>query len=973
MSKFLRLMTVLLFATSFSIVVNAQTSTIKGNVKNASSSETVASVSVSIKGTGQGTYTNDKGDFTLITSAKLPLTLMFSSVGYGAQEVTVADASSSVAVSLTAVSTLGQEVVVAATRSSQRILEAPVTIERLSSLALKNIAAPNYYEAIANLKGVDMHTASLNFRTVTTRGFLGSGNTRFTQLIDGMDNQAPGLNFSVGNIAGLTELDVDNLELLSGASSALYGPGGMNGTLLLTSKNPFKFQGLSFNIKQGIMHKDGSQRPAAPYYDWSMRFAKTYKDRLAVKVTAQMTSANDWQANDNRNVLRTGSISKVVAGDRNTDPNYDGINVYGDETSANIYSITQSIQASYNGAIAQATGGAIPSMSGLLNMIIPTGATPAMVNAILGAALPGALLPTVQAMFPFYWGLRQGWVAQTQNVSRTGYLEKDLVDYGNKNFKLTASAHYKVTPTIEASWSSYFGSGTTVYTGADRYSLRNFRLAQHKLEFAHKNWFIRGYTTQENAGESYNATILGRLMQEAYKASPTWYPQYIGNYLGYKYNVWSATGGATTGVDLTAHGFARTAADVGRPLPGTNVFDVMKKTVRTTGIPKGALFLDESDLYAVDGQFNFSDALGLSNTVGIMVGGNWKQNVLNSHGTIFADTAGAIKLSEMGAFVQIKKDLGTKLSLTAAGRYDKHVNFDGKFTPRVTAVFHPNKNNNFRVSYQTAYRFPTNQNQYINLNVGSGILIGCTEEFQTYYNLKNNAAYTAESVIAYRTTLDPTKLVRASYSVVKPESVASIEVGYKGLINKKLVVDVYYYASTYTDFLGGTPVVQSMTGTVPGILNPLTSRNLSYTQNSTAEVKATGWGIGLDYQLGKGYLLSGSMFGDELTQVSSGFISYFNAPKLRWNMSLRNDNVYKNIGFNIVAKWQDENYYEGTFVTGTLPAFTWVDAQVTYRIPKDKSTFRIGGTNLANKYNRTGFGSPYIGGLYYVSYGYNIN
>ena len=55
-------------------------------------------------------------------------------------------------------------------------------------------------------------------------------------FVDGMDNQAPGLNFSVGAIIGLSELDVDNLELLSGASSALYGPGGMNGTLLMTSK-----------------------------------------------------------------------------------------------------------------------------------------------------------------------------------------------------------------------------------------------------------------------------------------------------------------------------------------------------------------------------------------------------------------------------------------------------------------------------------------------------------------------------------------------------------------------------------------------------------------------------------------------------------------------------------------------------------------------------------------------------------------
>jgi hypothetical protein len=89
-------------------------------------------------------------------------------------------------------------------------------------------------------------------------------------------------------------------------------------------------------------------------------------------------------------------------------------------------------------------------------------------------------------------------------------------------------------------------------------------------------------------------------------------------------------------------------------------------------------------------------------------------------------------------------------------------------------------------------------------------------------------------------------------------------------------------------------------------------------------------------------------------------------------VGLRNDNVYRNIGFNVVFKWQDNNYYEGTFISGTLPYFGWWDAQVTYRPKGTKSVFRVGGTNLGNFYARTGFGSPSVGGLYYMSYGYNL-
>ena len=128
----------------------------------------------------------------------------------------------------------------------------------------------------------------------------------------------------------------------------------------------------------------------------------------------------------------------------------------------------------------------------------------------------------------------------------------------------------------------------------------------------------------------------------------------------------------------------------------------------------------------------------------------------------------------------------------------------------------------------------------------------------------------------------------------------------------------------------------------------------------------------MEYKLIKNYMLYGNVFSDMLKDVAPGDVTFFNAPKYRFNIGLRNDNVCHNIGFNVVVKWQDNNYYEGTFISGTLPSFTWVDAQITYSQPKTKSIFRVGGTNLGNNYNRTGFGSPYVGGLYYISYGYNI-
>jgi outer membrane receptor for ferrienterochelin and colicin len=407
------------------------------------------------------------------------------------------------------------------------------------------------------------------------------------------------------------------------------------------------------------------------------------------------------------------------------------------------------------------------------------------------------------------------------------------------------------------------------------------------------------------------------------------------------------------------------------PLPGSQGFENSKHTISTTPIGQGgAKFLDKSDLWAAEGQLNVSDAFGFSDKIEVMAGLQWKQWVLNSQGTIFADSTGTINISETGGYMQLKKRLFDNfLTLTGAIRYDKQTNFDGRWTPRLTAVMRVAKDNNIRLSFQTAYRFPANQDQYIDLNTGSVTLVGALPEFVTRYGL-NTGTYTAESVDAARKAFNPALLVPSTFETLKPESVSSGEIGYKGLISKKLFVDIYGYYSRYQDFFARIAVVKSSSPT--NVLNPLASANYAYYQNSPDAVEATGWGIGLEYQLSRGYILGGNLFSDKLKDVPSGFVSYFNAPAYRANLSLRNDNVWKNIGFNIISKWQDVNHYEGTFVAGTLPAFWTVDAQASYRIAKSKSILRIGGTNILNHYARTGYGSPYVGGLYYVSYGYNL-
>lgn len=204
----------------------------------------------------------------------------------------------------------------------------------------------------------------------------------------------------------------------------------------------------------------------------------------------------------------------------------------------------------------------------------------------------------------------------------------------------------------------------------------------------------------------------------------------------------------------------------------------------------------------------------------------------------------------------------------------------------------------------------------------------------------------------------------------------SFEIGYKGLLTKKLLIDVYSYYSRYKDFIGRVAVGRGKSGDpalAPRELpSPFTTDNYSFVINTTNNVKATGWGIGLNYQIIKGFEINTNISSDQLKDVPSTLFTQFNTPKLRYNIGFGNQDLGKGIGFSIIYRWQDKVNWQGTFATGDISAFSTLDAQVSYKFPKTKNIFKIGASNLLNKYYVSALGNPQVGGLYYVSFGYNV-
>ena len=943
-----------------SVTMVAQT-TVSGTVKDAKTGETIPGANIKISRKSVGTNTDFDGFFVLKVADKPPFTLEISVLGFHTSKVEITKNNQKVDVSLVENETSLDEIVVSASRTPERIMESPVTIERMDSRAIKNTSAPSFYDGLENLKGVDVNTNSLTFKSINTRGFATFSNTRFMQLVDGMDNSSPALNFALGNLLGMSELDVQTVELLPGASSALYGANAFNGIMFMTSKSPFDDQGISVSLKTGLTSQEAAGDNE--YHDFNLRMAYAFSDKFAAKATLSYLKGEEWHATDYRNTLN----GKYTSGDRDSDLNYDGLNVYGDEVSTNINDVAQTLE-------------------GL--GILPSGMS--------------AIVPS-------------------QIVSRKGYDERDLMSYEAKSVKFGGSLNYRPwgNDRLEIIWNSKIGIGNTIYQGTNRYNLKNFFMEQHKLEFKGKNFFVRGYMTNEDAGDSYDTRFAAININRSWKADNVWFGEYTGAF------VQGTLGGLNAD---QAHALARQTAETGRLLPGSAGFKAaFDKVTNDPDLVTGSKFQDRTKYYHADANLNLRDYIDWAE---FQIGGSYRKYSLNSNGSIFTDYDGPIDYDEFGIYTQGQKKFleDDRLKVTASIRYDKAQNFDGNFSPRVSFAYAggDNKNQNFRASFQTGFRNPTTQDQYIGLNAGRGFLVGSAPDNLDRYstsalNVSGTGQFVANTFgttpigattsvsgrMAYENAFSQSSVeafaanqsnlpTNANVSLVKPEHVTAFEVGYRGLVHtgdsNRITVDLSVYYNQYEDFIANKNVVVPFYGDVnlqqtapvgPGgaavplaivaIANGDYAGFQTYT-NSAADISSYGATIGLNTKIFDGFKvgLNYTFAKFDFDQASDpDFEAGFNTPEHKVKFQFGKTNLFKNFGFNFNARWQDKYRWESTFLDATIASRTVLDAQINYTVPAWKSVFKLGGANLTGKEYLSAPGVGAIGSQYYISWSIN--
>lgn len=922
-----------------------------------SDGEPLIGVNIRVKDRIIGTSSDLNGNFSLSVKQDPPLTLIFTIIGFQSVEVDVTSNNQDIDIVMEEQTIFGGDIVVSASRVEESILQSPISIEKIDILDIQAAATTNFYDAIGNLKGVDFSTQSMTFKSINTRGFAANGNTRFVQLIDGIDNQAPGLNFAVGNIVGISELDLESVELIPGAASALYGPNAINGILLMNSKSAFDYQGVSFNVKTGVNHIDSQVEDPSLYQSYSARYAKSFNDKFAFKVNASYLIANDFVGEDFRDqsgLIERGGSSRE---DALIPRLYDGTNVYGD------FTIT-------TGAIADIViaGGSAPD------------ATPAE------QALAGQVIAT-RALFPD--GIEGAFTP-------TGYKEQSFVDNTTESLKLGAAFNYRLNDNIELVGQYNIGYGSTVYTANDRFVLDDFSIWTAKFEIRNPDFYVRAYTTQEDAGDSYAANTLASLINQQTYLTP-----YFSTFAG------ARTQGLT--VDQ-AHAAARQAADAVQLSPDSQEFKDLAKQLRNTPISEGgAKFLDKSDLYQAEGFYNFGNVID-PEMVQVVAGMNVRRYALESQGTLFAlqDNGDEFDINEWGAFAQFSKQvMDGDLDLSASFRYDKNEYFDGQLSPRASAIFTIAENHNIRASFQRGFRIPTSQDQFIDLDVVSRRLVGSNPALVDRYNFETNTVYTgvgaARAALAGGVSMnDAMAFVQEfNFEDFQPEKIQTWEIGYKALLGNKLFIDAYYYFSDYTDFIAEVTFTQGIPGgltqmpdggTYSGATavgsdawaqsvvsrqdpnNPnqsFATQSYGFDINATGNVRSHGFAVTSDYSLSGGYVVGGNISYNKLLDqddlIRQGFRASYNTPEWKYNVKFSNRKLTDNVGFNITYRWQDAYIWESSIGDGVVDAFGTMDAQISYKLDAYNTILKIGGSNILNERYTTSLANPSLGAIYYFS------
>ncbi|MFD2934665.1 TonB-dependent receptor [Spirosoma flavum] len=809
------------------------------------------------------------------------------------------------------------EVVISASRVAESILKSPVSIEVLDARRIRLSAQPSYFDAIENIKGVQLLTSSLGFKVYNTRGFAATTNVRFVQLVDGRDNQAPHIGAPIANALAPSDLDIQQVELVPGVASALYGMNALNGLVNILTRNPFDSQGLSVAQKTGLNHVGDASVPAKVYSETSIRYAHRIGDRFAVKVNLVYQRGYDWVAGNRDDLNPNGNASLSLFGADN--PAYDPVNGYGNEA-ANRRTITLGGKRYSIGRTgyyeAQATDYRLKNLRGDIS-------------------LHYRFSPTVELAYTY-----QG--ATLDNVyQRTNRFRLD-------NYRLDQHSLTLTTPSIQIrAYRSHENTG-------DSYNIRSMAENIDKSFKSDNQWFS-DFTNRFNADTQTGLAVPDALRDArsiADQGRPVPGTPAFNDLIAKLRDINNWDIGAALRVQSWMY-------HVEGQVEPTQV--LWKQFRQQTGITIQAGFDFRRYVVFPDGNYFINPTEPGKNLVYGKMGGfvQLSRTFLDNR----LKVAGSLRLDKNTYFdARLNPRLSMVYSPTDAHNFRLSFQNGYRFPSLFEGFTNINSGGVKRVGGLPIMSKGIYENAYLVTSINA-FQAAITTDVNTNKLTTNQAIQKNKGL-----------LKKSPYTYLQPEQVNSFELGYKGLFfRNRLYVDADVYYTAYKNFIAQVNA-NIAKGTNSDSLayyfsSSTTQDRYRLWTNSQTKVYNYGASLGLRYSLTQNWSVGGNASFAKLDRADNGdgLESSFNTPRWITNLNISNGNLWRGLGFSVNYKHQDAFLWQSELATGNVSAINTLDAQVSYRLQPLNLLVKVGGTNLANKYYYTFIGGPAVGGLYYTN------
>ncbi|MES2138288.1 MAG: TonB-dependent receptor [Bacteroidota bacterium] len=817
------------------------------------------------------------------------------------------------------------EIVISASRVSETILRSPVSIEQLKSFDAKNMGAATVFDAIENMKGIQIITPSLGFKVINARGFSNTTNVRFAQMVDGMDNQAPHIGAPIANAFGANDLDIDKVEIIPGTSSALYGMNAINGLANIRTKNPFTYQGFSFQQLTGVNHV-GQIDNVSPqvFSQTNLRYGKALNSKFAFKVNGSYTNGNDWVADDKTDLAPQLNASVGLTGAEN--PAFDETNRYGDESS-NRKTLT---------------------LNGKKYSVARTGYEETNIADYNILNYKGDIglyfRPKESHEFSFsYKGALINTVYHRNNRFR-------LQDYALQQYALEYQS-----PVFQVR--SYL----TLENTGKSYNMRSLAENMDKAFKSDNKWFSDYTIAYNNAitqGEGIaDAHRLARLTSDGGRYQPG-----TGAYNEKKEAIlandnWDY-GAALRVQSRMSHTEALLSWDKLFP----SLFEKAEIQL-LSGIDSRTYIVLPYGHYMVN-PIDTTQSLIFTKSGGFtQLNKDLFDKKLRLSATIRADKADYFTTKYNPRFTMVystKESINIRTSYQSGYRFpslfEAFSNFKSGGVKRIGGV---------KIMSEKEGVF---ENSYTKTSI---------DAFQTQVNSDINT-----SGLTQAQAIDKNKgmLKKTPYTYIQPEYIRSFEIGFRGLaLNNSLYIDVDFYYNSYENLIGQTEASIPLTSypdSIPKYLYDKTKQDrYRLFTNSKSKMYNYGSSFGIKYKYDEKLSILGNFTYAELDRIEDkdGLEDGFNTPQIMVNGTVITENIWKNMGASITGRYQTKFDYVSFLASGEVPAYWTLDAQVNYNFKKAGILAKLGASNLLNKlYNSILAGSS-VGGLYYLSLTWAIN